>query len=827
MNRFLFLSFFTLVLPFQVLAQLDAHTPLIPGKEYTIAGITVTGTKLLDNEVLITLSRLQVGQQIRFPSEKIAKAIRDLWAQGLFDRVEINLEKIKADSIYLNLDLGEKPRLSRIVLQGVKKSERETLNDKLKGSAGKIIGENLFNNINYVVKKEFREKGYYNTQVNITENPDTTIGQVWLAVGVVKNQKTRVNEVILTGNKALSANKVKGFLKNTKERKFYKIFGSKKFIAEKFEEDKATLIAKYRSYGYRDVAILSDSIYQYDDKTVNIALEIKEGIKYYFGDIKWSGNAVYASKELARILQIKKGDVFDETNLDKRLKSSPSEDDISSLYLNNGYLFFQASPVISSIRQDTIDMDIQLFEGEQATINKINFAGNDRTSDKVVLREIRTKPGDKFDKSALLRTLRELSQLGYFDEQKITPDVVPNQNDGTVDITYNVVEKPSDQLELSGGYGGYSFIGTIGLTFNNFSVAKLFSKNWGGVLPSGDGQKLSIRGQTNGKQYQNYSLSFTEPWFGGDRRRSLSVSLMHSTYTVGRNESLMQNNISFSLGQYLSWPDDFFLFRTQLNLQRYDLNNWQNFDFKTGTAYVISVTPEISRNSTGPNPIYPTDGSHVRLSAQFTPPYSLLNSLNYSDPALPMDIKNRFTEFHKWKFDGSWFIKVLRSSNLVVNLRTHFGFLGAYNSQIALSSFERFQLGGDGMGGFQFLNSTEMIGMRGYGNNEIRPDGLTNQQGSPIYNKFVAELRHPVTLSQQVSIYALLFAEAGNTYKNFSAYNPFMLRRSAGIGLRLFMPIFGMIGIDWGYGFDPVQTGMQSHGSQFTFSISQGIGSGF
>lgn len=820
----------------QARPQVDPNAP----KEYVIGGITVSGTQSLDKDVLITISKLKVGDRIKVPGDKMAASIKDLWSQGLFDDVQINITDIRQDSIFLDLYLLERPRLSKVIFRGLKKSEVDDLNEKkLKDVTGKVVNDNLIQSTSLIVKNYFVEKGYYNTEVFATQRPDSASGRTALVLTVNKHSKVKVNSITIEGNTAISDAKIKKFMKGTKERKFYKIFGSKKYLESKYDEDKVTIVKKYNERGYRDAAITMDTVYRHDLNTLDITMKITEGHKYYFGDIKWVGNAIYKAEQLTQILAIKKGDVYDEEKMEKRLRNSPSEDDVSSLYMNNGYLFFSVNPVQTSVKGDTINLEMQIFEGEQATINKVVVNGNDRTNDKVVLREIRTKPGDKFNKSLLIRTIRELNQLGYFDEQKTTPDVKPNPQDGTVDLAFNVTEKPSDQLELSGGFGGGRIIGTLGLTFNNFSLRKLFTNDWGGILPAGDGQKLSLRVQSNGKYYQAYSFSFSEPWLGGDKPRYFSVSFTHTNQNVtGASKSssayqaLQLTGVTLGLGQRLRWPDDYFTLNTSLAFNRYNFTNYPYFtQFSTGTSYTISLTETIGRNSIDA-PIYPTSGSNIQLSVELTPPYSLINGKNYADPNMSPQEKYKFTEFHRWKFDAGWYTKASAASKLVFHMGMHLGFLGYYNKDIGTTQFDRWKVGGSGLQGYDYIQGVEVIPLRGYADNSVTPPGNQNSyyNGSPIYARYLLELRHPITLNQQATIFALAFAEAGNTWDNFRTFQPFNVKRSVGAGVRIFLPIFGMLGLDYGYGFDavpPIPGGGKANKGQFHFSIAQQLGAGF
>ncbi|RZK74313.1 MAG: outer membrane protein assembly factor BamA, partial [Pedobacter sp.] len=568
---------------------------------------------------------------------------------------------------------------------------------------------------------------------------------------------------------------------------------------------------------------------QFSDKAVNIDIDLYEGPKYYFGDITWAGNAKYDTKDLERVLGIEKGEVFSEEKLEKKLRGSASGDDVSSLYMDDGYLTFNVDPVQTRIHGDTVDLELRIYEGPQYTNNRITVKGNTITNDRVVLRDVRTRPGEKFSKASLIRTVREIGQLGNFDESKTVPDVKPNASDGTVDISYVVEEKPSDQIELSGGFGGGNIIGTLGLTFNNFSLRNLFNLDAYKPLPKGDGQKLSLRGQTNGKYYQSYSFSFSEPWLGGRKPISFGVSAFTSLQSNGLGvtnsnfQKIRLNGVTVSLGRRLNFPDNYFQLSHAVNVQQYILNNYPGYLFTSGTSYNFNLTQELSRDSRN-SPIFPTDGSYFRFTIQATPPYSLFNKTNYA--TAPDKEKYRFTEYHKWKFDSQWYQRV--AGNFVIKAQAQFGFLGQYNKAVGQSAFERFKLGGDGMQGFDFLQGSELIAMRGYANNTVIPVGsnpsIAQQSGSPIYTKYVLEARYPVIASQQATAFVLAFAEGGNTWNRFSDFNPFNIRRSVGVGARIFLPIFGLLGIDYGYGFDAIPGLPDSNKGQFHFSIAQQLG---
>lgn len=802
--------------------ELDYLNP----KEFVIGGINVTGVVFLDKSVLITISKLEVGERIMVPGDATSNAVKNLWAQGLFDDVSLEINRTSNDTIFFDLNLDERPRVSKVVIKGLGKSETTDIQEKLNNQKGKIVNENLSNTINSIITKHFYEKGYLNTAVKIDAVNDTSdVNSKIVNITVDKKSKVKVNSINFDGNKDFSDAKLKKYLKKTHEQAWYKVFGSGKFLNDKHEEDKENMIAKMREKGYRDAEVISDSVYKHNDKSVNIDIKLNEGNKYYFGDVTFAGNAKYPSSLLKQILKIEKGEVFSEAKLEKTLRSSPSSDDVSSIYLNDGYLTFNADPVQTRIYNDTVDLEIRIYEGPQYTINKIILKGNELTNDKVVLREIRTKPGQKFSKDLLVRSQRQITQLGNFDEQKVDIKPIPNPVDGTVDIQYTVVEKPSDQIELSGGFGGGRVVGTLGLTFNNFSARNIFNLKAYKPLPKGDGQKLSIRGQTNGKFYQSYSFSFSEPWFGGKKPIYFGISAFTSLQSNGlsnSNPSLQKirlNGLTFSLGKQLKWPDDYFRIDYAANLQQFKLRNYSGYLFENGDSYDLSLSQVLSRNSVDA-PIFPTSGSNIKFTVQATLPYSSLNGKNYDN--LATSDKYKFSEYHKWKFESQFFQKVY--GKLVLKAQAQFGFLGFYNKSVGQAPFGRFKVGGDGLQGFDFLQGSEVIGLRGYANNSVVPEGAASTAGSPIFNKYVLELRHPITLGESATVFALAFAEGGNTWNKFSEFNPFNVKRSVGVGARIFLPIFGLLGIDYGYGFDAIPGNSQANKGQFHFSIAQQLG---
>ncbi|SOD15000.1 outer membrane protein assembly factor BamA [Pedobacter xixiisoli] len=807
--------------------NLDYFTP----REYIIGGTTLTGAKYLDKDVIVVLSKLTTGESIMLPGEGTANAIKNLWAQGLFDDIKLNVSRINGDTVYFDIEVVELPRLSGFEFTGISKSQKTDIQEKLGDKAGKsIINDNLYNTTRSTITKYLYEKGFFYTKVDYVSKPDPNQeNSVILQVNVDKGRRVKVQRIEFEGNKEFKSSKLRKYLKKTKQRAFYKVFGSGKFNKEKYEEDKLAFVAKLHEKGYRDASIISDSVYKNNDKTVGIKINMYEGPKYYFGKITWVGNAKYNTEFLEKVFGIEKGEVFSEEKLEKKLRGSANGDDVSSIYLNDGYLTFNVDPVQTKIYNDTVDVEMRIYEGPKYTINKVSVLGNTITNDRVVLREIRTKPGDYFSKELLIRSVREIGQLGNFDESKTNPVPKPNPSDGTVDIVYHVEEKPSDQIELSGGFGGGRVIGTLGLTFNNFSLKNLFKGEAYRPLPKGDGQRLSLRGQTNGKFYQSYSFSFSEPWFGGKKPVSFGVSAFTSLQSNGLAKSnanyygIRLNGVSFSLGRKLKWPDNWFSLVHSINLNQYVLNNYPGYLFSTGESYNLNITQEISRDSRNHN-IFPTGGAYLRFTVQATPPYSLFNNINYNTASDKQRYK--FTEYHKWKFEAQWFETVV--GKLVFKGQAQFGFLGSYNSAVGQSAFERFKLGGDGMQGFDFLQGSEIIAMRGYSNNSVIPVGanpnIAQSSGSPIFTKYVMELRYPVINSQQATAFMTVFGEAGNTWDKFRDFNPFNVRRSVGVGAKIFLPIFGLLGIDYGYGFDNIPGVPDANKGQFHFSIAQQMG---
>jgi outer membrane protein insertion porin family len=859
------------------------------GKPYILKKVTVTGKVSYNEQTIVTFAGLEKGQTITVPGEEISNSIKKLWKLGLYNNVNYYVDKIEGDSISLELNLNELPKLKEVKIVGVKKGAIESLIKDNDLTPEKIVNENLITTTKYYIENKYKKEGYFNTKVNIATEEDTaTINHVNMTVNIDKGKKIKVEKIIVEGNSELTDAKVRKAMKNTKQKSPFNLlkFKSSKFIRDKYKEDLNSIVDKYKEKGYRDARIVSDTISLDKEKNrIAIKLNIEEGKKYYFGDIDFLGNTVYTDQQLSRYLGIKKGDVYNGVLLDKRIadKSKPDGEDLTNLYQNNGYLFSNINPVEVRTENNEIDLDVRIVEGPLAYFNKISVVGNDKTNDKVIYRELRTKPGEVYSKENLVRTIREIGQLGFFDAEAIKPDfenVDPAA--GTVDIKYNVVEKGASQIELQGGYGGGGFIGTLGLSFNNFSIGNIFKKEAYKPLPMGDGQKLSLRLQAS-TYFQTYSFSFSEPWFGGKKPVQFSGSLSYSkqfsnnfaSNQVDRSRSFNIFTVSLGLAKRLQKPDDFFVLSNALSYQHYDLNNYNVglFTFGNGASRNLSYTIGLSRNNKGVNPIFPTYGSEFSVTAKFTPPYSLFNGVDYANLQNERDYKLRYDgtqpflpnadgripskevrdflklsetsgyyeyagtyqeathdqskvdqkkfnwlEYYKIKFKVDWYNKIYEK----LTLRTlgEFGFMGAYNQDRGLVPFERFFLGGDGMANFA-MDGRETIQLRGYPNNSLTPTVNNAQVGATVFNKFSLELRYPITLKQAASIYALTFVEGGAAFENFKGYNPFALKRSAGVGLRVFMPAFGLLGIDFAHGFDSITPGGPKNGWETHFIIGQ------
>jgi len=823
----------------------------IPTGDLTIADIQVFGSETYEDYVLIGFSGLSVGQKIKVPGNEISSAVKRFWKQGYFSDVRILASKIQNDSIWLEFRLKQRPRISKINYFGLKKAEEEDLQLKLALTKGGQVTPDLLDRSKIAIKKEMASKGYYNAEVLMYQKPDPAQqGSVILDINVDKKEKIKVHEIYVSGNKALTLKAVDAAMKKTNRPKnILNFFRSKKFVEEEYKNDKLAVIAKYNEVGYRDAVILFDSVAKYDENHVDVYLTVDEGKKYYFRDIKWAGNTVYPSDYLGRLLNVNRGDVYNLKLLNKRL--SEDEDAVSKLYQDNGYLFFNIDPVEVKVESDSIDYEMRLYEGKPATINLISITGNTRLYEQVIRRELRVKPGNLYSQSDLVRTLRELAQMKQFDEEKLYKgvDIQPNQEDGTVDVGLNLETKSSDQVEFSAGWGQSGLVFSLALKFTNFAIQNIFKKDMYKILPQGEGQTFSIKAQTNGIYYQNYGLSFYEPWLGGKRPNSLSVSVYYSIQTglsqryqqaysdnTYYNSLLYGNSYSSStgteydktiylrtlgasagIGTRLNWPDDYFSLYSELSYQRYDLNNWYKyyFGFETGISNNLALGVTLSRNSIF-NPIFTRRGSSFAFSVKATLPYSLIDGKDYTTMA---DIdKYKWIEYHKWKFSAKTFTPLTKDEKLVLMARAEYGFLGYYNKN-KRSPFEKFYVGGDGMSGYTTAG-TETVGLRGYESGSLTPQNSNGYNGN-LYTKLSFELRYPLLLEGQTNVWALAFLEAGNCWSEFKEFNPFDLKRSAGVGVRVFLPMFGLLGVDWGWGFDAIDGDTSKGGSQFAFILGQ------
>lgn len=850
-------------------------------KTYEIGGITVSGTKNLDKTAISLLSGLTVGDKIEVPGDRLSKAIKNLWDQNLFDDVQIYKTKTQGNQIFLEIHVKELPRLSRFKFEGVNKTEADDIREDIGLYKERIVNDNLIQTTKNKIEKIFVDKGFLNVEVNIEQLKDTIFfNHIMLAIKVNKHKKVRIKSINIDGNNALTDWQVRMNLKETKRKTNFKpfiafdtllftslkyiwkrdfinlrdgfityvsdnlrvnIMKSSKYIDSNFEKDKAAIIAKYNTKGYRDARIEADSVYK-SNGHLAIDLKINEGPQYYFRNLTWIGNTKYPTKVLNNILGIEKGDIYDQQLLETRLFMNQNGQDVSSLYMDDGYLFFQVMPVEVLVENDSIDIELRIYEGQQARINVITVLGNTKTNDHVIMRQIRTKPGYLFSRADIIRTQRELAQLGYFNAETLNVNPKPNPVDGTVDIEYTVEEKSNDQIQLSGGWGGGRIVGTLGVTFNNFSTRGLFKpKSWD-PLPSGDGQQFSIQAQSNGSYFQSYSIAFTEPWLGGKKPNAFTISAHRSIQTLGQTKYRKSDNIyvrntetgkriinpfrqsvditgvSIGLGKRLSWPDDYFMLSQELTYQHYNMHQWSQFVFSDGKANNLFYKINVLRSSIDA-PIYPRMGSEISASLQVTPPFSLLNNKDYT--SISDAERYKWIEYHKWKFTTSWYTKII--GDLVLKTYVGFGYLGSYNKSVGSAPLERFYLGGSGLTGY-YLDGREIISLRGYDDQSV-----SARTGGSIINKYTMELRYPFSLNPSATIYGLGFIEAGNTWNNSHQFNPFAVKRSTGLGIRIFLPMFGLLGLDYGWRFDNV-TNMQNLGiqgakrGQLHFTIGANLG---
>ncbi len=840
-------------------------------KTYEIASIGVTGTENLDPNAIKLLSGLTVGQEIDVPGDETAEALRKLWKQDLFSDVQLYAQRIEGKKIFLEIKVKERPRLSRFRLPGATKSEADDIRERINLFKEKIVTENLIISTQNKVYQFYAEKGFYNAEINVVQEEDSIFkNHVILTINVDKNKKVKIQNIVVEGNDQFSPYKIKRLMKETKEKSVFKpfadldtlgrnivrnlfrnrqqipysalnyvkdhiklrIFKGSKYLPENFEGDKELIIAKYNQMGYRDARIVEEKIYPSGKHTVDIALRFEEGYPYYFRDIEWIGNTKYDSERLSSILGIKRGDIYDPLKLEARLYLDPNGGDVTSLYMDDGYLFFQLDPVEILSANDSIDLEIRMYEGEQARIRNVSVSGNSKTNDYVVLRELRTKPGELFSRADIIRSQRELSILGFFDPESMNVIPTPDPASATVDIEYVVEERPNDQLTLQGGAGGGLVILTLGVQFNNFSTKNLFKpKQWNGPLPSGDGQKLGVNINTNGRQYQAFDISFTEPWLGGKKPISLTVGGFYSIFTDGSARARENPNSQYferlggsvQLGKRLTWPDNYFTLISEASFQQFRLQNFGNqFIFGTGLAYNAFLRFKLIRSSINDN-IFPNEGSEISFSAQITPPYSLFSTRDYS--TLNDQERYRWLEYHKWKFTAAFYNKLVEK--FVLYTRIGFGAIGLYNRDIGPAPFERFYLGGDPFGAngaVNGLDSREIISLRGYGAANLSP-----RSGATLINKYTMELRYPFSTNPNATFYGLAFAEAGNSWLDFDGYNPLQIYKSTGLGVRIFLPMFGLLGVDWGYRLDDVDRGAEfppfdNQRSRFHFTLGYSFG---
>ena len=859
LNRLL--TTFLLLITLIVSAQ---ETSYEDGERYILGGLEVTGLESYNEQTVKTYTGLRVGQPITIPGEQISEVIKKLWGLELFSSIDFYITNIDGNTVFLELNIIERPTLTKVTFYGVKKGKVEGLIKDTDLKKGKKITESLISNSKNYITNKYKKQGYLNAQVNIATAKDTSDTNAQsMVVNVKKGDKVKIRDISFEGNEQISDKKLRKALKSTKKKRFGRFWKKSKFIKDDYEEDLGLLIDKFAENGYRDARVISDTIIKVDENNIDLRIKVEEGDKYYFGNIDFVGNTVYTDRQLNQVLGIKKGDTYNGVLLRERIadNSKPDPEDVTSLYQNNGYLFSTINPVEISAANDTIDFEIRIIEGKETFLNHVTVSGNDKTNDHVIYRELRTRPGQKYNKSDIIRSIRELGQLGFFDAEQIKPDVLnANPNEGTVDLAWSLVESGSSQIELQGGYGGGGFIGTLGLSFSNFSIQNLFKGEAYKPVPMGDGQTFALRLQAS-RTFRVYSMNFSEPWLGGKKPVRFNLSLSRTQQfaaSFGRNGRVEVNKdqqfsitgVTVGLAKRVQWPDDFFTISHSLGYQLYDFRNYNIglFNFGNGKANSLAYTFGVSRNATLGGRIFPRGGSNFEISAKLTPPWSLFSNKDFRElrnRSEELDDKRnevgltatennelqdidqerfKLLEYYKIKFKGDWYTTLV--DKLVLRSNAEFGFLGSYNSAVGNVPFERFYVGGDGLGNFT-LDGRDVVQLRGYENQSITPvsPGANAPDGALIYNKFSLELRYPLTLKPSASIYGLAFLEGGNAFNNFQQFNPFQLKRSAGVGLRIFMPAFGLLGIDFGYGFDedlrPQSAGQGPSGWQTHFIIGQ------
>ncbi len=850
------LSFIALTCPLQAQqgstdVEVDYNSP----KKYVVGGVKVEGIQYFSSNQILQIAALQPGMEVTVPSEALSNIVSRLWAQRYFEDVAVSIDSLvpTRDTAYFKVSIVERPRVSRWLYSGVKSGEQKELEERLNLRRGGEYSDYVAKTATDIIKRYYKEKGFYNVKVDVNTKRDTVIkSAIRVQFAVDRGEKVKIKKITFNGAENVKEGKLVKSMKKTRDKRFRNFFSSKKFQEKEYDNDKRQMLSVFNEAGYRDARIVSDTMYFVEPNRLQIDFDIEEGKKYYFRDITWTGNSVYSTDVLNNVLMIKPGDVYDVVTMEKRLfgGGKQNEYDITKLYRDNGYLFFNVQPVEMNIVGDSVDVEMRIVEGKPATLNDIIINGNDLTNERVIRRQVFTRPGYLFSQSDFERSIREIASMGQFDPEAIMGEggysIIPNQMDNTVDIVYNVTEKPSSQLELSGGWGGNTFVATVGVSFNNFSTRRFFDKTAWRPVPLGDAQNLALRFQTNGTYYTSLSASFSEPWLFGKKPTSLNLSLYYTRqtnsyiyYNILNNDEYMEvYGFAAGIGKRLKWPDNYFVLYNQLSWQTYRLQNWAyQFLFNTGISHNLSYTLSLSRTSTDQQ-IYPREGSDFSVSLQLTPPYSLLRK---KDKGLldangnPTRVNNwrdidynyqssedryRWIEYHKWSFKGSVFTKLV--GDLVLMARAQFGYLGYYNRNWGYSPFEGFRVGGDGMSGYDTYGS-EIISLRGYENYSLTPQALSsynstgNYYAGNVYDKFTVELRYPVILQPQSTIYALLFLEGGNCWSDIRNFNPFQIKRSAGLGVRIFLPMIVLLGVDWGWGFDDPVNG----GSQFHFVIGQ------
>jgi outer membrane protein insertion porin family len=859
------LSIFTLLLFVNIQAQDITQN----GEKYVIGGISVLGNTSFSEQTIVTYSGLKKGEEVIIPGDKISDAIKKLWNSNLFNNIEIHINRIEGNLVFLEIRLEDLPEINEVKINGVKKNKKEKIIEENTLEKGVKVTENLLTTTKNYLETKYKKEGFYNTKVTINAIEvkqvdtllETSTSPMNLVVNIDKGKKVKVKEIVFNGTSVLPDSKLKKAMKNTKQKNITHVLKRSKYIEADYKADLKSLVDKYKENGFRDARVISDSVVVLDQKNIALYIDIEEGELYHFGKIDFIGNTVYSDETLRRILRINPGETYNGVLLEKRIadKENPEAMDIANIYQNNGYLFSTINTVEVSAEGNVIDLEIRISEGKPVYFNNVTVVGNDVTNDHVIYRELHTRPGQLYNKSNVIRTIRELSALGFFDPAQLTTDFPnPNPNEGTIDLQYTVVETGSSQIELQGGYGGGGFIGTLGLSFNNFSLKNILNPKEYTPVPRGDGQQLALRLQAS-QFYQTYSFSFSEPWLGGEKPVQFSTSVSHTkqflydsqTGKADRDKAFNITGISVGIAKRLNVPDNFFTLSQAVSYQHYNLKNYNTglFTFGDGYSNNLAFTIGLSRNSTFTDPVFPVGGSKFNVSAKFTLPYSLFNGVDYNalkherEDLEDITLDNNYTdterreaaqgiavidqerfkwlEFYKIQFSAEWYQEVVKK--LVLRPYVGFGFLGAYNQDRGDIPFERFFLGGDGLGSYS-LDGREAIALRGYPNQSIQPvgpDGYVKNDGGTIYNKFSLELRYPITLKQQAKIYVLGFMEGGASFNNFNDYSPFDLKRSAGAGLRVFMPAFGLLGIDFAYGFDPVPGQTQPNGWETHFIIGQ------